>query len=295
MQAAERSSDNSSPSLIVLTGISGAGKKAAAAVLEDMGWYVADNLPPELILRMVEMTCEDDSPIERLAISTDVRSLAFAGSLNGVLSTLQRAGKRPTVLYLDASDETLISRYEALRRTHPLQEEGTLQDGINQERAILADLRKNADIVLDTSTLNVHELRRTIEELFTGDCRAQFRINIQSFGFKHGPPKDIDMLLDARFLANPYWIPELKGFRGTDQQVKDYVLGQPDSTAFLDAAENMVMATIPGFIHEGKKFLSLGVGCTGGHHRSVALAEELQRRFDLQGLTARVSHRDLAK
>lgn len=292
---APASLSDSSPSLILLTGISGAGKKAASAVLEEMGWYVADNLPPELIIRMVEMSFEDDSPIERLAISTDVRSMAFAGSLTGVLNTLHDHGKRPTVLYLDASDETLIARYEALRRTHPLQDEGTLQDGINRERQMLAELQESADIVLDTSMLSVHDLRRSIEELFNGTGREDFRINIQSFGFKNGAPKDVDIMLDGRFLANPYWVKELRGYRGTDMQVKDYVLNQPDAINFSDAAENLVLSTIPGFIHEGKKYLSVAVGCTGGHHRSVVLAEELGRRFDLQGINVRVTHRDLER
>lgn len=280
-------------SLILLTGMSGAGKKAAAVVLEELGWYVADNLPPELILRMVELGFEEDSPIERLAIAADVRSLAFAGSLSEVLATLKEHGASPTVLFLDANDETLIARYDALRRTHPLQTNGTLQDGIDRERTILEHIRETADIIMDTSKLSVHDLRRNIEDLFAGPSAEQLRVNITSFGFKNGPPKDVDILLDARFLANPYWEPELRKFRGTDPEVADYVLGQPDAENFMRSAEEMLLAMIPGYVREGKKFLSVAIGCTGGHHRSVAVAKELGRRLEDAHMQVRVSHRDI--
>lgn len=283
------------PSLILITGMSGAGRRATAAALEELGWYVADNLPPELIVRMVELSFSEDSPIEKLAIVTDVRSRDFAGNLTSVLHDLHTGGRRPTVLYLDATDEALIARFDAVRRTHPLQQKGTLQDGIDREREMLTSIRERADIVLDTTNRSIHDLRRELEKFFAAADHSSVRINVQSFGFKHGPPKDIDMLLDARFLPNPYWDPELRPFRGIDAPVSDFVLSQPGAQAFLDHIVGLIHSVLPGYRKEGKFFVSVAIGCTGGHHRSVAIVEELTRRLADDGVLVNLSHRDLER
>ena len=283
------------PSLILITGMSGAGRRATAAALEELGWYVADNLPPELIVRMVELSFSEDSPIEKLAIVTDVRSRDFAGNLTSVLHDLHTGGRRPTVLYLDATDEALIARFDAVRRTHPLQQKGTLQDGIDREREMLTSIRELADIVLDTTNRSIHDLRRELEKFFAAADHSSVRINVQSFGFKHGPPKDIDMLLDARFLPNPYWDPELRPFKGIDAPVSDFVLSQPGAEAFLDHIVGLIHSVLPGYRKEGKFFVSVAIGCTGGHHRSVAIVEELTRRLADDGVLVNLSHRDLER
>lgn len=283
------------PTLILITGMSGAGRRATAAALEELGWYVADNLPPELIVRMVELSFSEDSPIEKLAIVTDVRSRDFAGNLTSVLHDLHTGGRRPTVLYLDATDEALIARFDAVRRTHPLQQKGTLQDGIDREREMLTSIRERADIVLDTTNRSIHDLRRELEKFFAAADHSSVRINVQSFGFKHGPPKDIDMLLDARFLPNPYWDPELRPFRGIDAPVSDFVLSQPGAQAFLDHIVGLIHSVLPGYRKEGKFFVSVAIGCTGGHHRSVAIVEELTRRLADDGVLVNLSHRDLER
>ncbi len=283
------------PSLILITGMSGAGRRAAAAALEEMGWYVADNLPPELIVKMVELSFEKESPVERLAIVTDVRSRAFAGSLNGVLDTLHQSAHRPIVLYLDADDSELITRFDTVRRSHPLQEEGTLQEGLDREREMLSEIKARADIVLDTTGSSVHDLRRKLESEFEMLDGSSIRVNLQSFGFKHGAPKDVDILLDARFLPNPYWIPELRHYRGTDAPIANYVMNQEGTIEFINAVETMIQAMLPGYRREGKNFVSVAIGCTGGHHRSVAVVENLGNRLRQDDVNVKVSHRDLAK
>ena len=283
------------PSLILITGMSGAGRRETSAALEEMGWYVSENLPPELIVRMVELSLQDNSPIERLAIVTDVRSRDFAGNLTGVLEDLNQSGRRPVVLFLDASDEALIKRYAAVKRQHPLQGEDTVQDGIDREREMLADVREHADIVLDTSQTSIHDLRRALESHFVKSDGAPVRVNINSFGFKHGIPADVDLLVDARFLPNPYWVPELRERRGTDKAVADYVLHQEGAEEFLTATESMIEAMLPGYRREGKSYVTLGVGCTGGHHRSVAVVEELGRRLRADGVDVKVAHRDIER
>lgn len=281
------------PSLVLITGMSGAGRRATAAALEELGWYVAENLPPELILRMVEMSFDNSSPIEKLAVVTDVRSRAFAGSLTEVLDTLATRGRRPILLYLDATDSALITRYDTVRRTHPLQGEDTLQAGIDKERAMLSEIKQRADIVLDTSDKSVHDLRRVLEQYFDDAGNSRMRVNLQSFGFKHGQPKDVDVLLDTRFLPNPYWRPELRVFRGTDKPVRDYVLEGEPAKSFVSSAENMLRSMVEGYSQEGKAFVSVAVGCTGGHHRSVAVVEELATRLRQDGIDVRTSHRDI--
>lgn len=283
-------------SLVLITGMSGAGRKEAATVLEEMGWYVADNLPPELIMRMVELCFESDSPVERLAIVTDVRSRDFVGSLTEVLEGLHDSGRRPVVLYLDADDATLVRRYGRVRRTHPLQDGETLQAGIDRERDMLRGIRRRADVVIDTTGTSVHDLRHQLEEYFTALTDRREHITVQSFGFKSGVPRDLDLLFDARFLPNPYWDPALKDYSGLDAAVADFVLDRPEAKAYLDAVQQVLETALPGYRREGKRFITVGVGCTGGQHRSPAVTEALARRLaDLPDLDVRTVHRDLVR
>lgn len=283
-------------SLVLITGMSGAGRKEAATVLEEMGWYVADNLPPELIMRMVELSFESQSPVERLAIVTDVRSRDFAGSLTDVLAGLHDSGRRPVVLFLDATDATLVRRYGQVRRTHPLQGGETLQAGIDRERDMLRGIRQRADIVIDTSGTSVHDLRHQLEDYFTALTDRHEHITVQSFGFKNGAPRDLDLMFDARFLPNPYWDPALREYSGLDAAVADYVLDRPEADAYLDAVQQVLETALPGYRREGKRFITVGVGCTGGQHRSPAVAEALARRLaESDRLDVRTVHRDLVR
>lgn len=281
-------------SLVLITGMSGSGRNTAASVLEEMGWYVADNLPPELIMRMVELSFEADSPVERLAIVTDVRSRAFAGSLGEVLDGLRNEGRQPYVIFFDANDDTLIARYDSVRRTHPLQENGTLSQGIAAERQMLLPIKGMSDLVVDTSDMSVHDLRRELEHQLSDTASKIQQITIESFGFKHGAPRDADMLFDVRFLPNPYWVPELRAGRGTNKAVADYVLSQPESQGFLDNVTNLIELVLPGYRREGKGFMTIAVGCTGGHHRSVAMSEALAKKLEgASGINVNVVHRDI--
>ena len=281
-------------SLVLITGMSGSGRNTAASVLEEMGWYVADNLPPELIMRMVELSFEADSPVERLAIVTDVRSRAFAGSLGEVLDGLRNEGRQPYVIFFDANDDTLIARYDSVRRTHPLQENGTLSQGIAAERQMLLPIKGMSDLVVDTSDMSVHDLRRELEHQLSDTASKIQQITIESFGFKHGAPRDADMLFDVRFLPNPSWVPELRAGRGTNKAVADYVLSQPESQGFLDNVTNLIELVLPGYRREGKGFMTIAVGCTGGHHRSVAMSEALAKKLEgVSGINVNVVHRDI--
>lgn len=281
-------------SLVLITGMSGSGRNTAASVLEEMGWYVADNLPPELIMRMVELSFEADSPVEHLAIVTDVRSRAFAGSLGEVLDGLRNEGRQPYVIFFDANDDTLIARYDSVRRTHPLQENGTLSQGIAAERQMLLPIKGMSDLVVDTSDMSVHDLRRELEHQLSDTASKIQQITIESFGFKHGAPRDADMLFDVRFLPNPYWVPELRAGRGTNKAVADYVLSQPESQGFLDNVTNLIELVLPGYRREGKGFMTIAVGCTGGHHRSVAMSEALAKKLEgVSGINVNVVHRDI--
>lgn len=281
-------------SLVLITGMSGSGRNTAASVLEEMGWYVADNLPPELIMRMVELSFEADSPVERLAIVTDVRSRAFAGSLGEVLDGLRNEGRQPYVIFFDANDDTLIARYDSVRRKHPLQENGTLSQGIAAERQMLQPIKGMSDLVIDTSDMSVHDLRRELEHQLSDSTNKIQQVTIESFGFKHGAPRDADMLFDVRFLPNPYWVPELRAGRGTNKAVADYVLQQPDAQGFLDNVTHLIELVLPGYRREGKSFMTIAVGCTGGHHRSVAMSEALAKKLDgISGIDVHVVHRDI--
>lgn len=280
----------------VVTGLSGAGRSTAAKVLEDLGWFVVDNLPPELISTMVELGAQASGAVTKVAVVMDVRSRAFTDDLAAVIKDLDTRGYKPRVLFLQASDAVLVRRFEQVRRGHPLQGDGRLVDGIASERQLLGPLRAEADLIVDTSGLSVHQLRATIEDAFGGESSTRTRITVLSFGYKYGLPMDADMVVDVRFLPNPFWIPELREFTGRDEQVRDYVLSQEGCGEFLDRYHELIRLVTGGYRREGKRYLTLAVGCTGGKHRSVTISEELAKRLaDEDGLTVKVVHRDLGR
>lgn len=280
----------------VVTGLSGAGRSTAAKVLEDLSWFVVDNLPPELIATMVELGAQASGAVTRVAVVMDVRSRAFTDDLASVIKDLDARGYKPRVLFLQASDAVLIRRFEAVRRGHPLQGDGRLVDGIAAERALLAPLRAEADLIVDTSGLSVHQLRTTIEDAFGSESSTRTRVTVLSFGYKYGLPMDADLVIDVRFLPNPFWIPELRDLTGRDDEVRDYVLSQEGAGEFLDRYHELLRLISGGYRREGKRYLTLAVGCTGGKHRSVAMSEELAKRLATEdGVTAKVVHRDLGR
>jgi UPF0042 nucleotide-binding protein len=279
--------------VVIVTGLSGAGKLSAGRVLEDLGFFVVDNLPPGLLLPMVELGARGD--LRRFAAVVDVRSRAFSSDLEEALKTLADAGHRPRLVYVHARDDVLIRRYESNRREHPLQGSGRLIDGIEAERVLLTGIAGEADLWVDTSDLNVHQLRATLENAFRDGKAPPLTATVLSFGFKYGLPLDADLVVDARFLPNPHWIPELRSHTGQDPDVRDYVLGQDDATEFLDRYTDVLRLLIPGYRREGKRYLTLAVGCTGGRHRSVAIAEEFARRLVGEGIDAVARHRDLGR
>ncbi len=296
------SGDGDRVEVVMVTGLSGAGRGTAARVLEDLGWYVADNLPPELIARMVELGASADPPIRKLALVMDVRSRFFTGDLSGVTEQLRGSGVRTRVLFLEASDDVLIRRFGFARRRHPLQSEsadGTLTAGIAAERDRLSKVKTAADLVIDTTALSVHQLHRKLEEAYGGGAPAALQITIQSFGFKYGVPLDADMVFDLRFLPNPHWVPELREHTGQDAVVSEYVLSRPGAEDYLRTCCHLIDLTTNGYRQEGKRYMTVAVGCTGGKHRSVAIAEALgellrDRRPDPSDVV-RVVHRDLGR
>ncbi|WP_018686103.1 RNase adapter RapZ [Actinokineospora enzanensis] len=280
----------------VVTGLSGAGRSTAAKCLEDLGWFVVDNLPPELISTMVELGSRARGAITKVAVVMDVRSRAFTEDLSSIIKDLDARGYRPRVLFLEATTDVLVRRFEHVRRGHPMQGEGRLIDGIGAERDLLRPLREEADLILDTSTLSVHQLRAKIEDAFGSDAAAATRVTVLSFGYKYGLPMDADLVMDVRFLPNPFWIPELKDQTGRDTDVRNYVLSQEGADEFLDRYHELLRLIGAGYRREGKRYLTLAVGCTGGKHRSVAISEELSRRLaDEDGLAVKVVHRDLGR
>lgn len=282
--------------VVLVTGLSGAGRGTAAKVLEDLGWYVADNLPPELIARMVDLGLAAGSRITQLAVVMDVRSRGFTGDLDLVRNDLAARGITPRVLFLEASDDILVRRYENNRRSHPLGGNQTLAEGIAAERTMLSSVRAAADLVIDTSALSVPALRASLERSFGGEAAAQINVTVESFGFKYGLPMDADMVMDVRFLPNPHWVDELRPKTGQSPAVREYVLAQPGATEFLATYHQLLKLVVDGYAREGKRYMTVAIGCTGGKHRSVAIAEALA---DLLGgneqLTVRVLHRDLGR
>lgn len=281
--------------LVVVTGLSGGGRSTVARALENVGFYVVDNLPQALMLDMAELAFKAGGAARRTAMVLDVRSRAFSTDLAGAIRELRERGFHPRVVFVDADDEVLIRRFESVRRSHPLQGEGRLADGIAVERALLEEARDQADVIIDTSHLNVNQLRRRVEELFGGEDARRLRITVLSFGFKYGLPPDADFVMDARFLPNPYWVPELREHTGREEAVSAYVLGQEGAEGFVAGYADLVNATTAGFEREGKRYLTVAVGCTGGKHRSVAIAEELAARLRRSGIAANAQHRDLGR
>ncbi|HET6727960.1 MAG TPA: RNase adapter RapZ [Jiangellaceae bacterium] len=281
------------PELLVVTGMSGAGKTAVTASLDDLGWFVVDNLPPSLVMQLVDTVTERTSQ-RRIAVVADVRGGVFFRELRGALDELAARGVRPHVLFLEAGDEVLVRRFESARRPHPLQGEGRVLDAISRERELLAELRTTADLVVDTSVLNVHELADRIRTAFAG-TDVGLQTIVVSFGYKYGIPVDADVVADMRFLPNPHWVPHLRPQTGRDEQVSDYVLGQPGAAEFLDRYAELLGSMADGYLREGKRFVTVGVGCTGGKHRSVAMSEALAARLRERGVDTIVVHRDLGR
>lgn len=284
-----------SPEIVIITGLSGAGRSEAARCLEDLGWFVVDNLPPSLLGTMAELAARSQGAIAKVAVVVDVRGRGFFADLSEGLEQLQGRRVTPYILFLEASDSSLVRRFEHVRRPHPLQADGRLIDGIAGERALTQELRGMADLIVDTTDLNVHQLRDRINAVFAVGQSEALRVSIVSFGYKYGLPVDAEMVVDCRFLPNPHWIPELRPYTGQDEPVREYVLGQPGAVEFLDRYAELLALQQLGYLHEGKHYLTLAVGCTGGKHRSVVMAEQLGQRLAAAGAEVKVVHRDLGR
>lgn len=280
--------------LVVVTGMTGAGRSTAAKELEDLGFYVVDNLPPSLLADVVRLVDESRGTSQPIAVVVDVRSGSFFQSLQANLA-LGATGRRKTLLFLEASDDVLVRRQEAARRPHPLQAGGRLLDGLRREREVLDDLRSDADLVIDTTALNVHELTDRVADAFGTPDTMRLKVTVTSFGFKYGIPVDADFVADMRFLPNPHWVPDLRPLSGRDAAVSEYVMKQPGAAEFLDAYVPVLEQVAEGYLREGKRFMTVAIGCTGGKHRSVAMTEEIARRLSADGFEVRPTHRDLGR
>jgi UPF0042 nucleotide-binding protein len=271
-----------------------------ANVLEDLGWYVVDNLPPQMLPQLLELheeylTRTPEPMIHRVAAVVDVRSHGVFADFGQIVAELARTGHRPSVVFLDATDEALVRRFESVRRPHPLQASGRLLDGIQRERVLLGELRSEADVILDTSGLNVHQLAAKAMSLFAGDGAAQIRLAVMSFGFKYGVPLDADFVHDLRFLPNPFWVPELRPLTGRDEPVAEFVMAQPGAKEFVEDVSHLMDSVVKGFIREGRRYVTLALGCTGGKHRSVAIGEQLAERLRSDTVDTFLVHRDLGR
>jgi len=283
--------------VLILTGMSGAGRSTVAHALEDLGWYVVDNLPPTLLSDLIKQGVQ--SELKSLAVVVDVRGGKFFDELASSLLDLKKSGANFRVAFLDASDQALVQRFESTRRPHPLQGKGRIVDGIAAEREKLQDLLSQADVVIDTSNLNVHQLEKRTTEIFAQGLTQSVRVNVLSFGYKYGIPVDADLVLDCRFIPNPHWIPELRPLTGLDDKVKDNVLANAGVSDFVQSYVSVINQMLPGYMREGKKYLTVAIGCTGGRHRSVSVAREIAAQLDGErdGFTvsAHASHRDVGR
>ncbi len=282
--------------LLILSGMSGAGRSTVAHALEDLGWYVVDNLPPSLLPSLAEQSLDTHAA---LAVVVDVRGGKFFDELNDSLAKLKSSAIPYRLLFLDASDQSLVQRFESTRRPHPLQSKDRIVDGIARERAKLEEIRAQADVVIDTTNLNVHQLEKRTSEIFAAGMLASLRINVLSFGYKYGIPVDSDLVLDCRFIPNPHWIPELRPLNGLDSPVSQKVLGSEGVSDFVKSYVGVVRQMIPGYLREGKKYVTIAIGCTGGKHRSVAIAEEIAKQLSSSSsefeITAHATHRDVGR
>ena len=296
-QDADRQEAHRGAELVIVTGMSGAGRSTAANVLEDAGWYVVDNLPPHLLVSLAELATEQSPRVDlpRIAAVVDVRARGFFDHLQSALTELRSRGWHPNLVFLDATDEAIVRRFESVRRPHPLQGDGRLLDGITRERALLADLRSESGVVIDTSGLNVHQLAKKVHTVFAGGSGPRVRLAVMSFGFKYGIPLDADFVFDLRFLPNPFWVMELRPVTGQDAAVADYVMGQPGAPEFVDRVVALMEPVTAGYVREGRRYATLAVGCTGGKHRSVAVAEALRTRLASSDVATFVVHRDLGQ
>ena len=281
------------PRTVIVTGMSGAGRRTTAHVLEDLGWFVVDNLPPSLLPQLIEVAAS--SGLDRLAVGLDVRSRAMFDKLPATFAQLDAAGIEPEICFLEAADEVIVRRQESSRRPLPLQGEGTLVEALAKERRMMSELRASADVVIDTSGLNVHQLAQRVTHIYGRPTQAPISLQIVSFGFKNGVPIDADLVFDVRFLPNPYWVPELRPKTGLSPDVSKYVLSQPGAEAFLDQAEGLLNTMRPGYMREGKRQVTLAIGCTGGKHRSTAISEAIAECMRAQGGQVNVLHRDLGR
>jgi UPF0042 nucleotide-binding protein len=278
--------------IVLITGMSGAGRSAAADVLEDLGWYVVDNLPSTLVETIVELASMPGSGIERLALVSGRNY----GMVLDTVASLRAAGHRVTVLFLDAQDADLVRRYDATRRKHPLDGEAEgLVEAIAMERRLLVATRDAADLVIDTSELNIHQLKERLVSAFDDARTSRLQVAVESFGFKHGLPLDADIVMDVRFLPNPHWEDHLRPLTGHDAAVRDYVLDRAETAAFIGRLEDLLGTILPAYEAEGRSYLTIAIGCTGGRHRSVAIAEELAVRLRTRGTAARTTHRDITR
>ena len=280
--------------LVVVTGMSGSGKRTALKMLEDMGYYCVDNLPVKLIDKFVELVSEKNTELSKVALGLDVRADEPFSEVVRILDSIKGGNVKPEVLFLEASDSVLLKRYKETRRLHPLSPNGRVEDGIKKEREVLVDIKKNADYVIDTSNLLTRDFQEELNKIFLENKQYNnLMVNIVSFGFKNGIPQDADLVFDVRFLPNPFYVERLKNLTGLDEPVQDYVMGYKESGEFLDMLENMLRFLIPNYIKEGKYQLVIGIGCTGGHHRSVTLANELYKRLASGNYGITVTHRDV--
>ena len=284
--------------ILVISGMSGAGRSTIAHRLEDLGWYVVDNLPPALLGNLIELV---STSVKKVAVVIDVRGRAFFDDLTKSLSELADLGISRKILFVDAADDSLVRRFESTRRPHPLQGADRILDGITKERERLREIRDSADLIIDSSALNIHQLEKKISDYFHEDSDSDLRVNILSFGYKYGIPVDADLVVDCRFISNPHWVPHLRPMTGLDKSVSDAVLGSDNVKEFLTRYQSLFETMALGFISEGRKFLTLAIGCTGGKHRSVAVAEELVSRLKSGDelskfkIDTQVMHRDLGR